>query len=657
MKRHNPSAFRGPWKLQKPLFQIAKRRSANLVLLIMLLLTACSAQVETPGPSPTIPPTPTTAPTPTTTPAKQTVFLVSWDGGRADLVYNLMEKGDMPNFAELTAGGLRAEYARSVDPSLTVVAQNSISTGSYPARTGLVSNSFHNPNDSFYWYRVGFDELIDQAEPVWVTASNAGLTTAAVFFVGGSPGHPGQMADYTIGYGVRDAYSRQESVDLAPLEEDWEGELPVSYSPPFEGSFTIREVARVHLYVLDLSDDNTANYDAVIVGTERKYDQDTPLLGVGEWGPLVLMPRVYAGADFLIQEIEGQGSPARVKLFYSNVYHNTAAPRPLLEELNQKFGFFLSGPDYYALEHGWITPEDNLYLLERASLWMAEVAAWVQDEYQPDLLFTWQDGFDAAGHSYLMQDPRSLNYSPENAERYAGYYRRAAGIADQALEIMLGAIDLEHTTLLMVADHGMAPIHSVVYVNTILEQAGLLTLDDRNYVVVEDTKVFAVASGGAAHIYINLIDHERYGTVTPEEYPLIQEQIMTLFSTLVDPDTGEAVFQRVLRQDELAPVHLDHLNAGDVFVQAAPGYHLDGWRGNETIFEGADFYGQHGYDSSLPEMRAIFIAAGRGVPTTGETIPAVRIVDYAPTIAALLGFEPAGTVDGQPIPALTGTGP
>ena len=324
----------------------------------------------------------------------------------------------------------------------------------------------------------------------------------------------------------------------------------------------------------------------------------------------------------------------------------------MLEELNQRFGFFPSGADYYALEKGWITPEENLYLLKRASLWMASVAAWVQEEYQPDLLFTWQDGFDAIGHAFLMEDPRQMDYSPENAESYAGYYLRGAQIADQALEVMLGAIDLENTTVLMVSDHGIAPIHSVVYVNTILEQAGLLTLDSRDYVVVERTQAFAVAAGGAAHIYINLEGHEMDGTVSPEEYPLIQEQVYQLFANLIDPTSGEVVFQRVLRGNELAEAHLDHLNSGDVFVQAAPGYHLDGWRGVDTVFEIADFYGQHGYDSSLPEMRAMFIAAGAQIPTSGEVIPEVRIVDYAPTIAALLGFDPARNVDGNPIPAL-----
>ncbi len=88
-----------------------------------------------------------------------------------------------------------------------------------------------------------------------------------------------------------------------------------------------------------------------------------------------------------------------------------------------------------------------------------------------------------------------------------------------------------------------------------------------------------------------------------------------------------------------------------MFAQANPGYHLDGWRGNDFVFSPTDFYGQHGYDSSLPEMHTIFIAAGYGVPLSNAMIPPLKIVDYAPTIALLLGFTPAGTVDGSIIPA------
>ncbi len=49
----------------------------------------------------------------------------------------------MPHLAVLASRGVRAEYAHSVDPTLTAVAHNSIATGYYPDRTGIVSNRYH----------------------------------------------------------------------------------------------------------------------------------------------------------------------------------------------------------------------------------------------------------------------------------------------------------------------------------------------------------------------------------------------------------------------------------------------------------------------------------------------------------------------------------
>lgn len=638
-------------------------RITRIILLFCLLLAGCitnPAAPDTPTLAPANPkpatPLPPTSPSSTAAftpaPERHPVVLISWDGGQAGMVYQMMADGYLPHFASLANQGIRAEFALSIDPPLTAAAQNAIASGSYPIHTGIVSNSFHNPNDSFYWYRRGYDEPLDQAEPVWVTASEQGLTTAAVFFNGGTPLMPFQMADYTIGYGIRDAYSRQFTVTMETAGEAWEGEVPISYSPPLEGSYTIREVSRIYFYLVDPSDDQQTNYSQVVINTERKVNQNTPVLKTGEWAPLTLMPKLVAGADFLFQAVNQTASPVEITFFHSGVYHNTASPRALQEALNEKFGFFPSGSDSYAVEDGWITPAENLHLIHRASQWMAEVTAWVYQTYQPDLLYAWQDGFDSAGHAYLMQDERQLNYSPELAQTYQSHFLEAAMAADNALATILEALDLDQATVMLVSDHGMAPIHSVVYVNTILEQAGLLTLDNREYVVVEKTKAFAVASGGAVHIYINLEGHEKDGVVPPEEYESLQQTIVNLLQNLTDPVSGEKVFQRVLRQDELNSLHLDHLNAGDVFAQAYPGYHLDGWRGNDFIFETAPFYGQHGYDSSLPEMHAFFIAAGCGVPFSAETIPPVKIVDYAPTIAQLLGFIPAATIDGSPIPAL-----
>jgi predicted AlkP superfamily phosphohydrolase/phosphomutase len=171
-------------------------------------------------------------------------------------------------------------------------------------------------------------------------------------------------------------------------------------------------------------------------------------------------------------------------------------------------------------------------------------------------------------------------------------------------------------------------------------------------VVVERSKAIAVASGGAMNVYINLAGREENGIVPAAGYAAVHQQVIDLFAGLLDSETGEPVFQHVVTGDDLAALGLGHPNSGDVFAQARPGYNLDGYRGLDELFTPSRFYGQHGYSSSLPEMQTPFIAAGAGVPSLSEDIPPVSILDLAPTLAALLGFEPAVTVDGEAIPAI-----
>jgi predicted AlkP superfamily phosphohydrolase/phosphomutase len=363
---------------------------------------------------------------------------------------------------------------------------------------------------------------------------------------------------------------------------------------------------------------------------------------------LLLDPLVASGADFLIQAI----SPQTVRLFQAGVHHNRAAPRSLLEQVNARFGPYPGGADAYALEHGWITEADYLYLIEHSTGWIAGVTSWLFEMARPDLLLAWQETFDAAGHAFLLADPRQASYSDERARQYEGYFLRAAQAADQALEMMLAQVDLRRTAVLLVSDHGMAPAHTQVYVNTILERAGLLVLDSRDYVVVERSRAMAVASGGAANIYLNLQGREEGGIVNPEEYQAVQQAVIEALASLADPATGQLVFARVLPRQALDRLGLGHPHSGDVFVQANPGYTLDGWRGEADLFEPFTACGQHGYESRLPEMRALFMAAGAGLRESGGEIPPVRLVDLAPTIAVLLDFPFVSGLDGQVIPNL-----
>ena len=599
------------------------------------------------SPTQTIPPSPTSSPPtalPTARPYRPVVVL-SFDGAPDGLVNGWMQAGNLPNFASLAADGVQAEYALSVDPSLTAPAQSSLASGAWPAVTGMVSNEYHLAADNFYWYRQGFDEPLDDGEPLWVAASRQGYTTAALFFPGATPQIPAQLADYTISYGEWLAYSRQETLALTPAQS-WIG-APLSYSQPLECEYQIPKIARLYFLAVDSQDDQVANYDQVYINLRREV---TPVMSsqmIGEWTPIEIRPATDAGAWFTVQTLD----PENITFYHTTVYQNMAAPRPLLEELNRRFGFYPAGGDLYAIQHNWISAEENLLLIERNTRWTAEVTAWVLEAYRPELVFAWQEAFDTAGHAYFLSDPRQPDYTPDHAEEYQNYYLRAAQAADDALGLILGALDLGQATVLVASDHGMSPVHTAVYVNTVLEEAGLLTLDEKAYVVIPETQALAVASGAAVHIYINLEGRERAGIVAPDEYVALQAQIIDLFRTLVDPQTGEPVFERVIPQADLTELNLNHPFAGDVFAQAAPGYTLDDWRGWRSTFAPARLYGQHGYNRTFGDMQAILLAIGDRVVGIGEVIPPVDLVDIAPTIAGWLGIELQGAT-GQPIPEL-----
>ncbi len=608
-------------------------------------IPATSAELSGPTvPTALVPPTES----PTQIREYHPVWVISWDGAPANEVYRLIENGDLPAFLAMQEKGLRAQYLCSVNPSLTAPAQNSLSSGSLPNRTGIVSNRYHLPSDNFYWYRSGFEDVMDDAEPLWVTASKAGLVTAALFFPGATPNHPTQSADYTVGYGQSDAYSRQETLTLNPAV-GWENPPP-SFSPLLETEYQIPKVNRVYFLAADQTDDGMENYDSVYLGLEKVITTDMAEVKIGEWASLLMLADVSAGADFLLQELSAEA----LTFYHSGVYHNTASPRAMLEKLNERFGYYQQGGDSYALEHGWINESQFLAMVQRNALWMAEVSSWVFENYRPDVIFTWQEVFDSTGHVFYLRNPRQGRYEDSSVNLYREYYQQAVNIADQSLKIILKGTDLTNATVILVSDHGMTPVHTNVYVNTVLEQNGFLVLDERNYVVVDESKALAFTSGGAMHIYINLVNHERDGFVPHDEYQVIKEQIIDLFLSLRDPETGEDIFQTVLPSDELGSIGLDHPNSGDIFAQAYPGYNLDSWRGKDYGFSPSTLLGQHGYDSQDPDMWGIFIAAGYSIQHMEQDIPPVNLIDIAPSIAELLNIRPSATSDGVVISVIAG---
>ena len=84
----------------------------------------------------------------------------------------------------------------------------------------------------------------------------------------------------------------------------------------------------------------------------------------------------------------------------------------------------------------------------------------------------------------------------------------------------------------------------------------------------------------------------------------------------------------------------DNIRAGDLLIVADEGFTLQHWIANK-----APERGQHGYDPELPDMRAIFFAAGPNIRKLGTIAPFENVNVY-PFVAGLLRLEKVPPVDG-----------
>jgi len=183
------------------------------------------------------------------------------------------------------------------------------------------------------------------------------------------------------------------------------------------------------------------------------------------------------------------------------------------------------------------------------------------------------------------------------------------------------------STLIVVSDHGFSLNKTRVAVNPILEKAKLIeVVGDR----ITGGNVESIVQGGSVLLYI-----------TDEgDRTAIGQRIRQAFANVEGVD-------KIVSADEFAdfgiadPKRDPH--APDMILFAKLGYFFgDTAAGGKTESKGS-----HGFDSHLPEMRAVFVACGAGIKP-GTKLGLIDNTAVAPTIARLLGLE-MPTADGKPL--------
>jgi phosphodiesterase/alkaline phosphatase D-like protein/predicted AlkP superfamily pyrophosphatase or phosphodiesterase len=311
-----------------------------------------------------------------------------------------------------------------------------------------------------------------------------------------------------------------------------------------------------------------------------------------------------------------------------------------------------------------------------------------------DLVLGYIEQPDGSQHQYLLTDPRQASdftdpnsigagQDPAKVARYQKYVEIAYQTANAAVQKVIEAVGVDangepNSNVIITSDHGFSPFHTAVSMNNLLRNAGF-----------DSNKVRAVTSGPAVNVYINLKGREPavagVTQVEVSEYLTLQKQVVDLLKGYTDANpnytngvASVGVFDKIYNREvpATATTANEIINArgafigqdtGDVFALLKTGYNFDGTQAVPVIRKGdaanaspvlsvPNFYGAHGYDPTLPDMKAIYYAAG---PDIGQQqLGAVRNIDIAPSIEKILGVTPAATVNGtaisQNLPAFSG---
>lgn len=234
----------------------------------------------------------------------------------------------------------------------------------------------------------------------------------------------------------------------------------------------------------------------------------------------------------------------------------------------------------------------------------------------------------AAAHALRRKRPELLLVHLMDLDHQRHRHGAASREAEQALEAMdrrlaalLAALEQagtrESTAVVILGDHGHRDVRHRVNLNAAFRKAGLRISGPR-------WQAWANSCEGSAHVYLR-----------PRNDRGLRAEAAEILRGLAQG--GEPVVGRIFQASAIHGFHLG--NGVDLVAEARRGYTFDrGVRGPVIREARSSFRSVHGYLPDADGYRPVFFGAGRGLPD-GRVLPAARLVDVGPTLAALLGLE------------------
>jgi predicted AlkP superfamily pyrophosphatase or phosphodiesterase len=576
------------------------------------------------------------------------VILISLDGAGTTTLHDLYQRGLLKKggFERFFREGEVADALIPVDPTLTSTSHISLATGFPPSATGIVGNQFHPGGSPFMDKANGFDAPIG-TETLWEAVHRQGRRAGVLTWPGANSRGERRTADLGLVYNNHSSNSEIGPLIVTFERSDWQPAPPgpereglVSHSPLLAAHVALGPEGKgappptLELFAVDGTDDGKVDYDSVAVISQPAggVRRATPPMHVGEWKH-VAWPLPDGSGFSWLKLLAVAPDLSKALLSLDGIYQTQAYPGDFAAALTRHELNWPGAPDSGSLVESWHgKPGIDLKTwseeAERTTAFLGEAMRLAAARTDWDLLMGYIPTIDFSGHRLLLLDSRQPDFSPQRRDELARARTEAWQGVDAELEKLLAGLDLKSTTVVVVSDHGMTPVHTAIDPNALLAELGLLAKETKTGSSAAMPAAYAVTDGGAAHIYLDTGGDAQAG-----------ERILgNLAGRYADWRVqGEAPVEKVFTRREAAQIGLDSPNSGDLILFAREGYMFRNLPGGKPSAP-AQIYGAHGYLNTHPDMQAIYMAVGAGVkPGRGGTVQAT---DVAPRVAAWLGIEP-----------------
>jgi len=583
-------------------------------------------------------------------------IVLAWDGVVPSFVDELAREGKLPNLARLIAGGAFADDVMAGFPSKTAPGFASLMTGAPPRVTGISGNRVPREPRSDYTILesiAGFSAAPLLAEPIWAAAQRAGKKVV----ISHVPSFAGENSENTVRFSGYDMITGRDGIVTPRLSKpepaaSW-NKLPASDAPALEISFGVGASRFFGLLVDDPADEQIG-YDTLVLTRSRDGEdieaklKSNPAGTTGElfWsGPVEVKTTGERAATVYFRLFELRGDGSDFFLYFTRPARAEVSPEQALEGAGDTVRSFIGNGAsilYQQGSFGRTIPSGGgggaearyLETVRFAQHQLMETNRWALAHIPWDLFFAYTPFPDEAEHlwrGYL--DPALSGYRKEIADRLRPFLEQVYKTSDDHLGLFLANRPAD-TMLALISDHGMQAANKRFAINRLLQQKGLLIIDEQGRIDLSKTKVLYPAINNG-YLLINSIDRKN-GIVLPGEREELARQVSELLTQARDGERAvvKAVYDAETRGAEMG---IGGPAGGDIYIELVPGYDFDPRTTPDPLITQVEPYGIHGANPEQSSMRTLMLFHGPGI-AAGRRLQNVRIIDFAPTLSGLLDF-------------------